>query len=66
MNSTQLTATEAIEKLEKAISFGNKKEMLELISPDDPNSFPDWDDEPDYLWEEWDGLVEKSKQILGI
>ncbi len=66
MEITQMTSREAIEALESAIKSGNKKKVLELYSPDNSDVLPDWDNEPDYIWEEWEGLIEKAEQILGI
>lgn len=61
-----MTSREAIEAMELAIKSGDKKKVLELYSPDDSGVLPDWDNEPDYIWEEWEELIEKAEQILGL
>lgn len=66
METTQMTSREAIEAMESAIKSGDKKKILELYSPDDTDILPDWDNEPDYIWEEWEELTEKAEQILGL
>ena len=66
MEATQMTAPEAIDTMESAIKIGDKKRVLELYSPDDTDILPDWDNEPDYIWEEWKELTEKAEQILGL
>ena len=66
MKTTQMTAREAIDAMEAAIKSGNKKKVLELFAPDNPDNLPDWDSEPDYIWDEWEELIEKAEQILGL
>lgn len=66
MEVTQMTSREAIDAMETAIKSKDKKKMLELYSPDDTDTLPDWDSEPDYIWEEWEELTEKAEQILGL
>ena len=66
MEITQMTSREAIDAFESAIKSGNKKKVLELYSPDNLDVLPDWDNEPDYIWEEWEELIEKVEQILGL
>lgn len=61
-----MTSREAIDAMESAIKSRDKKRVLELYSPDDLDVLPDWDNEPDYIWEEWEELIEKAEQILGI
>lgn len=66
MEVTQMTSQETIEAMESAIKSRDKKKILELYSPDDLSILPDWDSEPDYIWEEWEELTEKAEQILGL
>lgn len=66
MEVTQMTSREAIDALESAIKSGNKKKVLELYAPDNSGILPDWDNEPDYIWEEWEQLTEIAEQILGL
>jgi len=66
MEVTQMTSREAIDAMESAIKSGDKKKVLELYSPNNSDILPDWDDEPDYIWEEWEELTEKAEQILGL
>ena len=66
MEVTQMTSREAIDAMESAIKSGDKKKVLELYSPDNSDILPDWDNEPDYIWEEWEELIEKAEQILGL
>ena len=66
MGITQMTSREAINAIESAIKSGNKKKVLELYAPDNSDVLPDWDNEPDYIWEEWVELIEKAEQILGL
>jgi len=47
----------AISKLDHAIKTHNKEMILFLLDPDSRPLLPDWDDEPDYLFEQWDGLI---------
>jgi len=61
-----MTSREAINAIESAIKSGNKKKVLELYAPDNSDVLPDWDNEPDYIWEEWVELIEKAEQILGL
>jgi len=62
----KLTARQAIASMQNAIESKNKKDILNLYSPDNLDILPDWHNEPDYIWEEWQGLIEKAEQILGI
>lgn len=66
MEVTQMTSRQAIDAMESAIKSGNKKKVLEIYSPDDSDILPDWDNEPDYIWEEWEQLTEKAEHILGL
>jgi hypothetical protein len=66
MENLQMSSEEAIKKIESAIENGDKKAMLELVAPDDLDTLPDWDSEPDYLWEDWENLVDKANSLLGI
>jgi hypothetical protein len=62
----KLTAIQAISRLQDAIWKKDRAKMLDLIAPDDPDYLPDWDLELNYHWEEWDNLVDKAKEILGV
>jgi len=44
----------------------SKKKVLELYAPDNSDVLPDWDNEPDYIWEKWEVLIQKAEQILGL
>jgi len=61
-----MTSREVIDALESAIKSGNKKKVLELYASDNSDVLPDWDNEPDYTWEEWEELIQKAEQILGL
>ena len=61
-----MTSQEAIEAMESAIKKGDKKKIIELYSPDNPDILPDWYDEPDYIWGEWEKLLNKAEQILRL
>ena len=62
----QLTARQAIDKLQNAIAIRDKKQILDLTDPDDRDLLPDWDEEPNHIWEEWSYLLEQTDEILGI
>lgn len=62
----QMSSREAIEAMEHAINSRNKKKVLELYAPDNSDILPDWDIEPDYIWEEWEDLTRKAEDILGL
>jgi hypothetical protein len=64
MEVTQMTSQEAIGAMQSAIKSGDKNKALELYSPDNPDILPDWDNEPDYIWEEWEQLTEKAEKIF--
>lgn len=49
-----------INELKSAIRDNNKQRALELISPDDIDSLPDWDQEPERIWEEYDETLERA------
>ena len=66
MELTQMTSRQAIDVMELAIKNRDKKKVLELYSPDNSDILPDWDNEPDYIWEEWEELTEKAEKILGL
>ena len=66
MEVTQMTSREAIESMESAIKSKTKKKVLELYSPDNSDILPDWDSEPNYIWEEWEELLEKAERMLGL
>jgi len=66
METTQMTAREAIDAMEAAIKAGDKRKVFELFASDNSDNLPDWDEEPDFLWEEWQELIEKAEQILGL
>jgi len=66
MEMTQMTSREAIDALDYAIKSGNKKKVLELYAPDNSDVLPDWDNEPNYIWEEWEELIEKAEQLLRL
>lgn len=66
MEVTQMTSLQAIDALESAIKSRDKKKVLELYAPDNSDILPDWNNEPDYIWEEWEELTEKAEQILEL
>jgi len=66
MEITQMTSREAINTLEFALKSQNKNKVLELYAPDNSDVLPDWDNEPDYIWEEWEELIEKAEHFLGL
>ena len=66
MEITQMTPREALDAMEFAIKSGDKKRVLELYSPEDTDILPNWDNEPDAIWGEWEELTEKAEQILGL
>lgn len=65
-NNKKMTSREAINAMESAIKIGDKKKILELFSPDNADTLPDWDYEPDYIWVEWEELLNKAEQILEL
>jgi len=62
----KLTAQNAILKLGKAIEARDKKTVLDLISPDNKDNMPDWDDVPDVVYEQWEQMLCKADSFLGI
>lgn len=66
METVQMTSRQAIDAMESAIKSENKKKVLELYSPENTDILPDWDEEPDYIWEEWEELIDKAEQILEL
>lgn len=60
------TPKELIAALKLAIRKGNKKEMLDLVAPDDVETYPDWDKEPHYVWKQWDDLTDVALELLGL
>lgn len=66
MNETLTQPELLIAALEAAINTNDRAAMLDLISPNDRSALPDWDDVPNYLWENWENLLDQATNILGI
>ena len=62
----KLSGGQAILSLENAMARRSKKDILDLIAPDDPEMHPDWDNEPDVLFEKWERLCDKAKNFINL
>ena len=57
----KLTVQEAIEQLKVVLKTGNRQEILNVFT----NTLPDWDEESNYVWEDWDNMCDKVMKKLG-
>ncbi len=59
-----MTAIEAIVRLQQAIEDKDRRAMLNLLSPEDTDRMPDWDNVSNSLFKKWEKEVDKAMNIL--
>lgn len=64
MSNSKLTASNAIEQLEEAIKTKNRPLIVHILAHENSDNLPEWDDEPDHIFNEWEALVEKGLEVI--
>jgi hypothetical protein len=60
----ELEPEEAVMALRMALERHDSELVLELLNPDRRESLPDWEEAPDYIFDDWQGYESKALKFL--